>query len=74
MKTITSKTSQLLPLVLFLCSSAVRAEDTFRPLDKKTRCIVLFRECLVLIDKKDVNGIFRIIADGGEPGSLQAIS
>jgi len=25
---------------------------------------VLFRECLVLIDKKDVNGIFKIVADG----------
>ena len=50
---------------LFLCSSAVLAEDSFRPLDTRTRCIVLFRECLVLIDKKDVNGIFKIVADGG---------
>ena len=26
---------------------------------------MLFRECLVLIDNKDVNGIFKLIADGG---------
>ena len=47
---------------LFLCSPAVLADDSFRPLDTRKRCIVLFRECLVLIDKKDVNGIFEIIA------------
>ena len=50
---------------LSLCSPTVLAEDSFRPLDTRTRCIVLFRECLVLIDKKDVNGIFKIVADGG---------
>ncbi len=63
---------------LFLFSPAVLADDSFRPLDTRTRCIVLFRECLVLIDKKDVNGIFKIIADGGatdfkltpDPGSF----
>ena len=49
---------------LFLCSSTLLAEDSFRPLDTRTRCIVLFRECLVLINKKDVNGIFKIVADG----------
>ena len=50
---------------LSLCSHEVFAQDSFRPLDTRTRCIVLFRECLVLIDKKDVNGIFQVIADGG---------
>ncbi|MDA7923088.1 hypothetical protein N9B50_01270 [bacterium] len=50
---------------LSLCSPEVFAQDSFRPLDTRTRCIVLFRECLVLIDKKDVNGIFQVIADGG---------
>ena len=49
---------------LSLCSPAVLAEDSFRPLDTRTRCIVLFRECLVLIDKKDIDGILPIIADG----------
>ena len=49
---------------LFLCSPAVFAEEPFRPLDTRTRCIVLFRECLILVDKKDVNGIHQIIADG----------
>jgi hypothetical protein len=53
---------------LFLCSPALLAEDSFRPLDTRTRCIVLFRECLVLIDKKDVDGIFQIIADGQASG------
>ena len=52
-------------VALSLCSHEVLAEDSFRPLDTRTRCIVLFRECLVLIDKKDVNGIFQVIADGG---------
>lgn len=56
---------------LLLCSPAVSAEDSFRPLDTRTRCIVLFRECLVLIDKKDVNGIFAIIADGGQSASFK---
>jgi len=51
--------------VLSLCSLRVFAQDSFRPLDTRTRCIVLFRECLVLIDNKDVNGIFQITADGG---------
>ena len=50
---------------LFLCSTTVFADDMFQPLDTRTRCIVLFRECLVLIDQKDVDGIFEIIADGG---------
>jgi hypothetical protein len=50
---------------LCLCSTAVFADDTFQPLDTRTRCIVLFRECLVLIDHKDIDGIFEIIADGG---------
>ena len=56
---------------LLLCSPAVSAEDSFRPLDTRTRCIVLFRECLVLIDKKDVNGIFASIADGGQSASFK---
>ena len=50
---------------LFLCSNAIFAGDTFQPLDTRTRCIVLFRECLVLIDHKDIDGIFEIVADGG---------
>ena len=48
-----------------LCSTPVFADDMFQPLDTRTRCIVLFRECLVLIDQKDVDGVFEIIADGG---------
>ncbi|MDG2382265.1 MAG: hypothetical protein P8N76_11390 [Pirellulaceae bacterium] len=56
---------------LFLCTPEVLADDSFRPLDTRTRCIVLFRECLVLIDKKDVNGIFEIIADGGPSDSFK---
>ena len=51
--------------LLYLCSPAVFADDSFRPLDTRTRCIVLFRECLVLVDKQDVNGVFQIVADGG---------
>ena len=57
--------------VLSLCSPAVFAQDSFRPLDTRTRCIVLFRECLVLIDKQDVKGIFAIIADGGPSASFK---
>jgi len=50
---------------LCLLSPTIMADDAFRPLDTRTRCIVLFRECLVLIDNKDVNGIFKLVADGG---------
>lgn len=46
-------------------SPSALAEDSLRPLDTRTRCISLFRECLVLIKKKDIDGIFPIIADGG---------
>lgn len=53
---------------LFLCTPAALAEDSFRPLDTRTRCIVLFRECLVLIENNDANGIFQIVADGGASG------
>lgn len=49
---------------LLLWSNAIFADDTFQPLDTRTRCIVLFRECLVLIDHKDIDGIFEIVADG----------
>jgi hypothetical protein len=50
---------------LILLSPSVIAEEVYQPLDTRTRCIVLFRECLVLIENKDVNGIFKKIADGG---------
>ena len=50
---------------LCLLSPTIMADDAFRPLDTRTRCIVLFRECLVLIYNKDVNGIFKLVADGG---------
>ncbi|QDT60132.1 hypothetical protein SV7mr_26490 [Stieleria bergensis] len=53
---------------LLLCSPVLLAEDTFRPLDTRTRCIVLFRKCLVLIDKQDVEGVFEHIADGQASG------
>jgi hypothetical protein len=43
-------------------------DDMFQPLDTRTRCIVLFRECHVLIDQKDIDGIFEIVADGGPSG------
>lgn len=49
---------------LILLLPSVIAQEVYQPLDTRTRCIVLFRECLVLIDKKDVNGIFKKIADG----------
>ena len=45
-------------------SFPVSAEDVFQPLDTRTRCIVLFRECLVRIEQKDIDGIFEIVADG----------
>ena len=50
---------------LFLCSTTAFADDMLQPLDTRTRCIVLFRECHVLIDQKDIDGIFKIVADGG---------
>jgi hypothetical protein len=50
---------------LILLSPSVIAEEVYQPLDTRTRCIVLLRECLVLIENKDVNGIFKKIADGG---------
>ena len=61
------KTAQTLLTFATLCllSPTIMADDAFRPLDTRTRCIVLFRECLVLIDNKDVNGIFKLVADGG---------
>ena len=33
-------------------------------MDTRTRCIVLFRECVVLIAKKDMDAVFSNIADG----------
>ena len=60
------KPTHILALAVFaIFSPTALAEDALRPLDTRTRCIVLFRECLVLIEKKDVDGIFPIIADGG---------
>ncbi|MCP4944565.1 MAG: hypothetical protein GY924_21645, partial [Planctomycetaceae bacterium] len=61
------KTAQTLLTFATLCllSPTIMADDAFRPLDTRTRCIVLFRECLVLIDNKDVNGIFKLVADDG---------
>lgn len=53
---------------LILFSPAVLGEDAPRPLDTRTRCIVLLRECHVLIEKKDLNGIFQIVADGDASG------
>ena len=35
--------------------------------DTRTRCIVIFRECLVLFDKKDLAGIFQNVADTAGP-------
>ena len=57
-------TLALVTAILFT-SIDVSADDMFQPLDTRTRCIVLFRECLVLIAQKDVDGVFEIIADGG---------
>jgi hypothetical protein len=54
--------------ILFLCSTSVLADDMFQPLDTRTRCIVRLRECLVLIDQKDVDGILEFTADGGASG------
>ena len=54
----------MLLAALSLCPRGVVAEDSFSPLDTKTRCLVLVRKCLVLIAKKDVEGIFQNIADG----------
>ena len=60
------KPTHILALALFaMFSPSALAEDSLRPLDTRTRCISLFRECLVLIEKKDIDGIFPIIADGG---------
>src|SRR6056300_283963 len=57
-----------------MTSSVALAEESLRPLDTRTRCIVLLRECLVLFEKKDVNGIFQNVVDNGviifsDPGS-----
>ncbi|MBT5377551.1 MAG: hypothetical protein HN675_06815 [Opitutae bacterium] len=63
------KPTHAVALALFATfSPSASAEDSLRPLDTRTRCISLFRECLVLIEKKDVDGIFSIIADGGGAG------
>ena len=60
------KPTHILALALFaIFYPSALAEDAPLLLDTRTRCIVLFRECLVLIEKKDVDGIFPIIADGG---------
>ena len=60
------KPTHILALALFaIFSPSALAEDALCPLDTRTRCISLFRECLVLIEKKDIDGIFPIIADGG---------
>ena len=48
-----------------MTSSAVLAEESLRPLDTRTQCIVLLRECLVLFEKKDLKGIFQNVVDNG---------
>ena len=50
--------------VSLLCPAAASADDSYRSLDTRTRCIVLLRECLVLIEQRDIDGIFEIVADG----------
>lgn len=63
------KPTHILAFALVAMSSPLAlAEDSLPPLDTRTSCISLFRECLVLIEKKDVDGIFPIIADGGASG------
>ena len=59
------KTTVLAILFVCLSFSVAEAQLMFQPLDTRTRCIVRLRECLVLIDQKDVDGIFEFIADGG---------
>ncbi len=44
-----------------------------RPLDMRTRCLVLFRECLVLAETKDANGLLIRVADGGESGRIELL-
>ena len=48
-----------------MTSSAALAEESLRPLDTRTQCIVLLRECLVLFEKKDLKGIFQNVVDNG---------
>jgi hypothetical protein len=48
----------------------VSREQQFRPLDKRTQCIVLFREALVLISGKNVPALTKIIADGHGPNQF----
>lgn len=50
-----------------LTSSAAPADEALRPLDARTRCIVLLRECLVLFENKDLKGIFQNVADTAGP-------
>ena len=63
------KRAHAVTLALFaMFSPPALAEDPLRPLDTRTRCIVLFRECLIMIEKKDFDGLFPIIADGAASG------
>jgi len=50
--------------------AADTAEDP-KPLDTRTRCIVLFRECLLDIVGKNAKGLFPKIADGGGKRSFR---
>jgi hypothetical protein len=43
--------------------SIASAEDTRHPLDARTRCIALFRECLILIEQQDKK-LFANLGDG----------
>ena len=53
----------LITLGLYTSVSEADDEDLL-PLDTRTRCVVLFRECLLDIADKDAEAIFRKIADG----------
>ena len=66
MNTIYKATCMALGFVA-MTSSAALAEESLRPLDTRTRCIVLLRECLVLFEKKDLEGIFQNVADTAGP-------
>jgi len=63
-------------IVYFLQSSSLQGNEDvsrqkqFRPLDKRTQCVVLFREALVLISSKNVPALTRIIADGHGPNNF----
>lgn len=55
-------------VVLITASSTLNAEgkprEELKPLSTRTRCIVKYRECIVLIAMKDADAIFPNIADG----------